>query len=200
MKLSAHFKLPFKEKIKFLFTYPTISGFTLIEILIAISIVAIMATIGLLVLTRAQVNARDAKRKDDLSSIKKAMYLMQQEKGSFCIQSSGIGTGCVAPMYYQSTPGSGWTGSNVKTALETPGTPPGSIPPYIKTLPLDPIPSQRQYALYLISETQFILFAQLEGAPPASVQSTCGTAVTPTTSPYYRQLEAHPPMNYCITD
>lgn len=48
-------------------------GFTLLELMVAISIVAIMATIGLVVFSNAQKNARDAKRKQDIQSIAKAL-------------------------------------------------------------------------------------------------------------------------------
>jgi prepilin-type N-terminal cleavage/methylation domain-containing protein len=60
-------------------------GFTLIELMVAISIVAILAAIGMVMYGSAQATARDAKRKGDLEDIKKAMYLITTGKGGWCV-------------------------------------------------------------------------------------------------------------------
>ncbi len=51
------------------------NGFTLIELLIAVSIVAIISAIGLISFSASQEKVRDAKRKQDLRSIKTALEL-----------------------------------------------------------------------------------------------------------------------------
>jgi len=51
----------------------TSKGFTLIELMVAISIVAILATIGLVMYNKAQQSARDSKRIGDLQEIQKAL-------------------------------------------------------------------------------------------------------------------------------
>lgn len=48
-------------------------GFTLVELMIAISIVAILATVGFTVYSNTQINARDAKRKQDIDAIATAI-------------------------------------------------------------------------------------------------------------------------------
>lgn len=48
-------------------------GFTLIELMVAISIVAILATIGFTILQTAQASSRDAKRRGDLDAISQAL-------------------------------------------------------------------------------------------------------------------------------
>lgn len=48
-------------------------GFTLIEILVVIAIIAILITIGLTSYTTAQRQARDAKRRGDLKTIQNAL-------------------------------------------------------------------------------------------------------------------------------
>lgn len=66
----------------------SIRGFTLIELMIAISIVAILSTIGLVQYGNAQKIARDAKRKQDLRSIATALELHRQTTGSYPISNA----------------------------------------------------------------------------------------------------------------
>lgn len=53
-------------------------GFTLIELMVAISIVAILATVGFSTYSQSQLRARDAKRKQDLRAIATALELYYQ--------------------------------------------------------------------------------------------------------------------------
>lgn len=48
-------------------------GFTLVELLVVISIIAILATVGFVVFQGQQRNARDVRRKADVDAITKAM-------------------------------------------------------------------------------------------------------------------------------
>lgn len=50
-----------------------IEGFTLVELLVVISIIAILSVAGMVVYTNVQLKARDAKRKGDIDAIAKAM-------------------------------------------------------------------------------------------------------------------------------
>lgn len=58
--------------------YKRKKGFTLIELMIAISIVAIISAIGLVSYSQSQLIARDAKRKQDLRAISVALELYRQ--------------------------------------------------------------------------------------------------------------------------
>ena len=57
-------------------------GFTLVELLITVSIIAILSVIGLVIYTKFIQNARDAKRQADLKSIQSALeqYFADQFK------------------------------------------------------------------------------------------------------------------------
>jgi prepilin-type N-terminal cleavage/methylation domain-containing protein len=58
-------------------------GFTMIELLVAISIMAILTGIGAYSFNNAQVKARDNHKKQELAQIKAALELYYQENGSY---------------------------------------------------------------------------------------------------------------------
>ncbi len=59
------------------------TGFTLIELLVAMSIIAILVAVGLGSYTSIQIKARDAKRKNDLESISRALELYYNDYGKY---------------------------------------------------------------------------------------------------------------------
>lgn len=79
-------------------------GFTLIELLVAISIIAVLSTIGLVTYQGIQAKTRDSVRKSDLQKLAIALELYyQQHNGSYI---SGTGT-CETdtPVFYHETNG-----------------------------------------------------------------------------------------------
>ena len=48
-------------------------GFTLVELLVVVAIIAVLSVIGITIFTGVQKNARDARRKADVQSIQKAL-------------------------------------------------------------------------------------------------------------------------------
>lgn len=58
-------------------------GFTLVELLIVISIIAILSVVGVTIFGGVQKNARDAKRKADVESIIKAYEVRYNSSGSY---------------------------------------------------------------------------------------------------------------------
>lgn len=77
-------------------------GFTLIELLVSITIVAILAAIGVSVYSNAQASARDSRRKQDIDVIADAMELYfghfkANEYAGLC--QSGFQSDLITPTY-----------------------------------------------------------------------------------------------------
>src|SRR3989338_1644535 len=66
-------------------------GFTLLEIMITITIVAILSTMGIIAYGKAQSIARDAIRKQDLKNMKLSLELYYQRNGNFPSTTDGSG-------------------------------------------------------------------------------------------------------------
>lgn len=81
------------------------NGFTLIELMVAITIVAILATIGIITYSTSQKTARVNKRAEDLKALASAIELLRATTGSYTAQSTWA---CIpaafAPTYIQSIP------------------------------------------------------------------------------------------------
>lgn len=58
-------------------------GFTLVELLVVISIISILSVVGLTIYTGVQKGARDAKRKSDLTAISKALEQYRTANNSY---------------------------------------------------------------------------------------------------------------------
>lgn len=65
-------------------------GFTLVELLVTISIVAILSVIGIVIYSQVTVNARDARRKIDLQNIAQALEVYYQKNGRYPITTDWI--------------------------------------------------------------------------------------------------------------
>lgn len=64
------------------------SGFTLTELMIVITIIAILSAIGFSSYTNAQKIGRDSRRKSDLKAIQTALELYYQQNGTYVTLSS----------------------------------------------------------------------------------------------------------------
>ena len=85
-------------------------GFTLIELMIVITVIAILITIAVASFTRVQQQARDTKRKGDLRSIATALQAYYTEKTAYPASQAAL-SGALAPTYMPAlpTPPSGTT-------------------------------------------------------------------------------------------
>lgn len=63
-------------------------GFTLIELLVVIAIIGLLASIVVASLSATQARARDARRMQDIDSIKKALVLYSADNGGFPVSVS----------------------------------------------------------------------------------------------------------------
>lgn len=81
----------------------TKSGFTIVELLIVIVVIAILATISIVAYTGMQQRARDSQRKSDLSALAKAYAIYRIDNGDLSYDSgcgwSGNGSGWVNGSY-----------------------------------------------------------------------------------------------------
>jgi prepilin-type N-terminal cleavage/methylation domain-containing protein len=66
-------------------------GFTLVELLVAISIIAVLSAILLPNFMGARERAEDAKKKEDLVSVKNALRMFYNDKQSYPLSATGIG-------------------------------------------------------------------------------------------------------------
>lgn len=93
-------------------------AFTLIEVLVATAIIALVATSAAVDLTRSRMTGRDGRRKQDLQAFNQAITAYQLATGNSFIQYPGTSTGCALPASPSdadpSSPssGAGCTGAN----------------------------------------------------------------------------------------
>lgn len=102
-------------------------GFTLIEVLIAVAIIAVISSVGFISFGKATSLARDHKRKADLKEIAVALELYYAKNGHY--PSDGFN------LEYNSTSAQPWI--------------PNLVPGYLQSLPTDPVNKPGQLYLYL---------------------------------------------------
>ena len=104
-----------------------IRGFTIVELLIVIIVIAILAAISIVAYNSIQGRARDSQRKSDLGSVAKALELYHIDNGGYPICGPTTGT---------YTPGGTRSADIVQNCLTD-----ELVPTYLSSLPTDPINS-----------------------------------------------------------
>lgn len=151
----------------------TTSGFTIVELLIVIVVIAILATISVVAYTGIQQRSRDTKRKDDLAKIVKGFQLWAAEtNGDFTTMSAGSGGG--EQGWFNDPYGTTPAYPSVASVLVDAG--------YLNNGVIDPI--NRKSApvhAYMIAvcntstdTTQRVVLAQLENPPSESLADQLG--------------------------
>lgn len=131
-------------------------GFTLIELVVSMAIIAILAAAGLSSFTTSQIKGRDGRRKSDLNQLSRALELHYNDHGAYPTNSvDGKVVGCTSPNYDQPCAwGSGPFGDSKGTI-------------YMQTLPQDPTSTRKYY--YYSNASTYALYSWLENTNDAAI-------------------------------
>lgn len=129
-------------------------GFTLVELLVVMSIIGILATLITGGFQSAQMRGRDAQRKSDLKQLTSALELFYSDYSKYPGSLSNSIAGCP----YDPAVGNG-TACSWGSAEFTDGK-----TVYFKEVPADPGKNQTYYYRVLSSNQKFQLFARLENS------------------------------------
>lgn len=106
------------------------SGFTIVELLIVIVVIAILAAISVVAYTGVQARARDSQRVQDIKAITTALEMYYLDNGGYPGGSCTAGEGCAINSGWSNTNDGSW--ANLESVL---------VPDYISALPSDPSPT-----------------------------------------------------------
>lgn len=130
-------------------------GFTLVELLVAVAILAVLTVVGLMVINPvAQFNkTRDARRKSDLAQIKRALLMYHNDEGEYPSTDAFLSSGTA------------WTRPAHPDVI------------YMKTVPVDP--SAGYYSYSLTAPEEYCLWATLQNTIDPDIaesQTRCADA------------------------
>jgi prepilin-type N-terminal cleavage/methylation domain-containing protein len=138
-------------------------GFTLVELLVTISIIAILVTVSIFGLTGARELSRDSRRKSDLELIKAGLELYRADCNAYPLTLPASGSSLVGT----------YPGSGLATCLATNS--------YISVIPGDPSGASKIYKYSTVSNG-YELCTSLEQQGLSSVtcggSSDCGNGAT----------------------
>lgn len=145
-------------------------GFTLVELLVVISILGILASVTLVAFRSSQIKGRDTKRKSDLKQIAASLELYYSDYNQYPDDSAGKIAACPSTSSTACPWGSGEF-TDTKTI-------------YFRTLPEDPSDYTYYYRIIDSGTNQkFQLYAYLENAQDPSlissgISTSCGNGKT----------------------
>lgn len=118
-------------------------GFTLVELLVVVSLIGVLATLILANLNAARERARDTQRKSDLRNIQTALRLYYNDNAGYPTASSGSIVGCDGTCTW----GGIWTKNSIT---------------YMNILPKDPLSAYGYVYTGSVDNETYILKACLE--------------------------------------
>lgn len=103
-------------------------GFTIIELLVVCSIIAVLATVVVMNYKNSKITVRNAKRVQDLSDVRSALDLYKESNGSYPLTTAGSPPSGAGSMRSECN---GWGPFTIENVI------PGLIPSYLSSLPKD---------------------------------------------------------------
>ena len=164
--------------------YNSKKGFTIVELLIVIVVIAILAAISIVAYNGIQTRARDSQRKSDIAAITKGLELYYIDKGEYPNYPDGSGGSTTMTANWSTTSDASWQGFI------------NTLKPYMSTVPRDPTSTSTggynslNYAYYgnnssycgAAVKQMYILTYKLESS--AQVQTYNGACTTNPLGPY----------------
>lgn len=130
------------------------NGFTIIELLVAISIIAVLSVVGMVMYSNVQKSARTAKRIGDLRAVKDALETYKTATGAYPVAGAWtVANGCGQ-----------WTQVAPNQVI------PGLVPNYMQAVPTDPGMNNTSLSCYLYysngTDYKFLVHAVADYANP----------------------------------
>lgn len=146
------------------------SGFTLIELIIVMAILAVLASIGVSAFTTTQKKSRDSGRKANLKAIATALEYYYNDKGKYPPDDgSGGMKGCGSDANPFVCP----SNTAFQDANDT---------IYMQIYPTDPVPKQRYY-YHSPATNQYEIYAHIENPEDPAIISTSYSCATSGSAP-----------------
>lgn len=130
-------------------TFRDAKGFTIVELLVVIVVIAILAAVTIVAYNGVQQRARDSARANNVQSIKSALEIYYADNNAYpAVCAGGDNAGCAI--------------SSLSTAL---------VPTYISTIPADPNGSTMSYVRGTAASSSYAIYISYEA------RAVCKTGV-----------------------
>ena len=156
----------------------TLKGFTLVELLVVISIIGVLSVIGLNSFNSARVKARDSSRKSDLAAVAKALELYYNDLGEYPDDASGNIMGCGAGAIEECTWGTSEF-SNTTTGevymVELPADSNSTYEYFYESFTVSGLNTSYQLYARLENDRDIAVSKDVDDNPQIYTSRTCGT-------------------------